>query len=351
MGNKKKEVDIANEKINAWLTFQSIIIIFAAMCSFLVVEIGRIFMEGTDINLKVFTSALGIIIPMCAILGALNYYLFNTTYKYITKLLGSMQKVADGDFSVRLNTKKAGPFSVLYENFNKMSNELEEVQSLKSDFINNYSHEFKTPITSIKGFADLLLEENVSDEEKRQYLKIISEESNRLAHLANTTLLMSKLEHQEIIENKKEYSLDKQIEEVGTILSRESEKKNIKFTAEFVETNYYGNPEIMKQLWINLIANSLKYTPENGSIDLIMKKENNNIIVEIKDSGIGMEKNTIEHIFDKYYQEDKSHSTAGLGLGLSIVKRIVELCDGNIEIESTKNIGTTVKIVLPNEKV
>ena len=337
------------EKIYSWIFFQSILIIIATIISFLVVEIGSRVMESEAINWNAFFRSLGIIIPMCVLLGMLNTYLFRTTYKYITNLSEAMGKVADGNFKVRVDTSKSGPFTILYENFNKMGNELENVQSLKSDFINNYSHEFKTPITSIKGFADLLLEESITENDKKEYLKIISEESSRLANLADSTLLMSKLENQYIIENKKEYSLDNQIEECATMLSREWKKKNIDFTGEFQEVMYNGNKEIMKQLWINLLSNSLKYTPKNGKVIVRLKQRNSEIIVSIKDTGIGMNKESVAHIFDKYYQGDTSHSTPGLGLGLSIVKRIVELCDGTINVESIENVGSTFVILLPNK--
>jgi len=347
--NKKTTQSPMGEKIYSWILFQTVLIIIAAIVSFLVVEIGSRVMNNEVINWNSFFRSLGIVIPMCILLGMLNTYLFKVTYTYIAKLSDAMSKVSNGNFKERLDTNKSGPFTILYENFNKMGNELENVQSLKSDFINNYSHEFKTPITSINGFADLLLEENISDEEKKQYLKIISDESSRLAHLADSTLLMSKLENQHIVENKTEYSLDNQIEECATILSREWKKKNIDFTGEFQEVMYSGNKEIMKQLWINLMSNSLKYTPENGKVTLELKEKNSNIIVSIKDTGIGMSKADIFHIFDKYYQGDISHSTPGLGLGLSIVKRIVELCDGTINVESTEGLGSTFTICLPNK--
>jgi len=346
--NKKGEAK-DKDKVYAWIAIQSIVIIFAAVASFLVVEIGSRVMNNEVVDVHVFMSSLGMIIPMCILIGLLNSYLFKFTYKYITKLSDAMRGVSEGEFSIKLDTNKAGPFLLLYENFNKMGTELETVQSLKSDFINNYSHEFKTPISSIKGFADLLLDEDISEEEKRQYLKIISEESTRLTHLADSTLLMSKLDSQEIIENKKEYSLDNQIEECATILSREWKKKNINFSGNFEEIMYYNNPEIMKQLWINLMTNSLKYTPENGEIIVNLTQKNNQITMSIKDTGIGMSKEISNNMFEKYYQGDLSHATPGLGLGLSIVKRIVELCNGTISVESTEGMGTTFTVVLPNK--
>ena len=344
----KKSKDKQKDKVYSWIKIQSLVIILAAVFSFLVVEIGSRVMSNESIDIKVFMSSLGMIIPMCLLIGLLNSYLFKYTYKYITKLSDAMSSFSEGDFSKKLDTGKAGPFLPLYENFNKMGAELETVQSLKSDFINNYSHEFKTPIASIKGFADLLLDENVPEEEKKQYLKIISEESARLTHLADSTLLMSKLDSQEIIENKQEYSLDNQIEECATILSREWKKKNINFSGNFERVMYYNNPEIMKQLWINLMTNSLKYTPENGEIVVDLTQKNNQITMSIKDTGIGMSKEVSENMFEKYYQGDLSHGAPGLGLGLSIVKRIVELCNGTISVHSTEGVGTMFTVILPN---
>lgn len=290
---------------------------------------------------------LGMLIPMALMTELFTFFFSRIVYKKVLILIDAINKVAKGDFNVTLNPKKSGPLHEVAENFNIMTAELRSVQTLRNDFINDFSHEFKTPITSINGFAKLLLDTEVSEEDRREYLKIIADESERLAELSRETLMMSSLESQQTIIDKKYYSLDEQLKQNIILLSREWLKKHIDVGAELDKVTYYGNSDLMQHVWINLLNNAIKFTPENGVITVSMKEEAERIIISVSDTGKGMSKEQILRIFNKYYQADSSHATKGLGLGLSIAKRIVELCGGEIKAEAALNEGSTFTVYLP----
>lgn len=227
-----------------------------------------------------------------------------------------------------------------------MTQQLASIELFKNDFINNFSHEFKTPISSIIGFAEELERDDITKEERKLYLSIIISESKRLANLSSNILLLTKLENQMIITNKKTFSLDEQIRNTILMMQDDWKSKNVNLELSLEAVEYYGNPELIKQIWINLINNAIKFTDENGTIKINLKTDDTKIIVVIEDNGIGMEPEIIKHIFDKFYQGDASRATKGKGLGLSLVKKIVDLSKGTIEVKSKIDQGTTFTIYL-----
>lgn len=243
------------------------------------------------------------------------------------------------------------PFTEVVTNLNTMTQELQSVETLRADFINDFSHEFKTPITSINGFATLLLDTEVDDKTRNEYLKIIADESERLSHLAEQTILMSRLDSQTSIPDKVLFSLDEQIKQDIILLSNNWTSKNIDMDIDLASVKYYGNPSMMAHIWINLLTNAIKFTPEHGTIRIRCYKEQDNIICSISDTGKGMTREEQQRIFNRYYQSDKSHATQGLGLGLSIVHRIIELCNGSISVTSTTGSGSTFTVTLPIKNV
>lgn len=291
---------------------------------------------------------LGMLIPMALLMELFTVFISRILYKKVDQLINGINQVASGKYDVTLNPAKLRPLNEVAENFNKMAAELRSVETLRNDFINDFSHEFKTPITSINGFANLLLDTEVSEEERRQYLQIIADESDRLATLSRDTLMMSRLDSQQSIPDKEFYALDEQIKQNIILLSRDWTKKKIDVDADLIPLKYYGNADLMSHIWINLLNNAIKFTPEHGEIHVIMRKEENHIAVSISDTGKGMTPEEISRIFQKYYQADPSHATKGMGLGLSIAHRIVELCDGHIEVTSTPEKGSTFTVLLPN---
>ena len=344
--NLRNEIDKETAKrIREYVSIQITISIIASFLSILLIQFVS---NGNVLNWPVIRTSLGIIIPMAVLLGIIGTLLSKHLYKQIIDLANALEKAADGDFHAKLDNRNAGTMAKAYENFNKLEEQLKKTSKMQDDFVNTYSHEFKTPITSIKGFAEMLLEEDLSEEEKKKYLQIILEESERLTHLANTSILYTKLNSKVIVENKKEYDLDEQIRNCIIIMQPQLNEKHIDLDCELQKVKYYSNYDMMQEVWINLINNSIKYTNNNGKIRISLKEIDEEIIVVIEDTGIGMSEEQMEHIFERYYQVDKSKHGAGLGIGLSIVYRVMELVDGKIEVESELGKGSKFTIRLKN---
>ena len=247
----------------------------------------------------------------------------------------AMHRVEKGDFSQRLEvTGFNGEIDELIESYNKMAQELGGI-------------EFKTPIVSIQGFAKQLKKENLSEEKKQEYIDIIISESKRLTNLSSNILMLSKLENQQIITDKTSLSLDEQIRNCILLLEKQWTAKDISFDIDMQEIQYTTNAEMLSQVWVNIIGNAIKFSPEGSSIRIKLFKEGDVITAEITDRGIGMDQQTISHIFERFYQGDRAHASEGNGLGLPLVKRIVELCNGNIRVESQYGKGTNFIVTLP----
>lgn len=267
----------------------------------------------------------------------------------IKELNNAIEKVADGDFDVKMDIKK-GPREIveILESFNRMVEELSENEMFKRDFINNFSHEFKTPIVSIRGFAKQLENDDGLDEErKREYISIISAEAERLSNMSNNVLLLSKLENLQYISSATEISLDEQLRRCIILLEKQWSAKDLNLNIDLDQIDYVCDDEILCQMWINLLSNAIKFTPNGGTVSVSCKADKDFVKVLIADTGIGMDDKTIERAFEKFYQADNSRSTIGNGLGLPLVKRIAELCGAEISVESEKNKGTTFEVLLP----
>jgi signal transduction histidine kinase len=330
------------KSLSRGISLQSVILLIATLIAFFLVGMKSHFLFPfvalrSDIGFWYFIIFI--------ILAVYNVVTVRYTSRRFLNLVGGIHKIAAGDFSVRLGSGKEDFLSILYDDFNKMASELQNTSMLRSDFVNNYSHEFKTPIVAINGFANLLLEQNVSDEDRKRYLQIIADESARLADLANSTLALSKLDSQQIISDRISYSLDEQLRRCVIMLSAVWNKKNITFSGDFDEVAYNNNEELLQQLWLNLLNNAIKYTPSGGEIYVSLHCYGKSAVVVICDNGIGMDEETARHIFDKYYQGPSAVN--GLGLGLSIAKRITDLCGGTISVESRLNEGSIFTVKLP----
>ena len=344
MKNNKHIIDkITYKNIVHWLRIQTIFILVSSMLSFCIVEWG---INGYQLSWEPLLRSLGLIIPMVLFITIINTVNAKWMAKQATDLADGLAKAASGDYHAKLDPSKSSIFAVAYNNFNKLEEELKKANTLQDEFVNNYSHEFKTPITSIKGFAELLLEENIDEKTRKKYLKIIASESEKLTYLANSSILLTKLNSQGIIPNKKNFSLDEQIRRCVIVLEPEYSKKNINVTCNLEEVTYFGSEEIMEHLWMNLINNAIKYTPEGGNISINLRVYSQTIMFSVIDSGIGMSKEELKQIFNKFYQVDKSKTTKGLGLGLTIVSRILQLVEGKIKVESEPHKGSIFTITL-----
>lgn len=267
------------------------------------------------------------------------------------RIIDATKVIAKGDFSVRVpETESDSDIAVLMRNFNLMTEELQSIEMFRSDFINDFSHEFKTPIVSIRGFAKQLQNENLSPEKRKEYTDIIISESERLTKMSSNVLLLTKFENLQYVTGQTEYDLDEQIRNCTILLEKQWSKKNINMSLNLSEVRIFNNEEMLSHVWINLIDNAIKYSHEDGTISMVLYETSESIYFKISDSGEGMDENTMNHVFDKFYQGDRSRATNGNGLGLSIVKRIVNICKGEISVESKLGAGTSFSVTLPKSK-
>jgi len=269
--------------------------------------------------------------------------------KPIRDMMEATDRVARGDFSVRTTVKGSVVFELdaLAVSFNKMVQELKGIETLRSDFVRNVSHEFKTPIVSISGFAKLLKQGNLSEEEKQDYLDRIIQESERLVELSTSILNLSKVENTEILSEKTIYRLDEQIRLAILMLEPKWSAKSLQLDIALEDVAILGNKNLLQQVWINLLDNAIKFTDSGGKLRIALRQRGQEAIFRLEDNGCGMSEETMRRMFDKFYQGDPSRSMTGNGLGLTIVKRIIDLCQGTIEAESELGQGSVFTIKLP----
>jgi signal transduction histidine kinase len=293
-------------------------------------------------------GGLVILLGICVLLGtALTAFLSRTALKPIREVIKATQRIAEGDFNARVEIKGIHELEELAGSFNKMAMELSGIETLRSDFINNFSHEFKTPIVSIRGFAKLLKDGNITDEEKQEYLEIIISESERLSELSTNILNLLKYEAIEIITEKAPFRLDEQVRRAIAITEPKWSGKNISMNIGLDEVIFNGNEDLLQQVWLNLIDNAVKFSHQNGIIGVSLMDSSESVNFSIQDNGAGMTEKTMQHVFDKFFQGDKSHSNTGNGLGLAMVKRIADLCGGAVSVESDAGKGSVFNVVLP----
>ena len=270
------------------------------------------------------------------------------TLRPLKQLTDATKQVRKGDLTVRIPEQPSqSELNQLIVSFNLMLEELEHNEIFRKDFINNFSHEFKTPIVSIRGFARQLYNEDLTEEQKREYIDIIIAESDKLAGMSANVLLLSKLENQTIVTDKTSFELDEQIRGEILLLEGAWVKKNLCISPELEAVRYTGSAELLSHVWRNLLNNAIKFAPDHSELRIDLRREDGQIVVEISDEGPGMDEETAARIFDKFYQGDTSHKAEGNGLGLSIAKRSVVLCGGTIDVKSAPNQGCTFTVKLP----
>lgn len=269
----------------------------------------------------------------------------------ITRISQAMRDIAKGNFKKRVpeekETEVITELGDLERSFNQMASDLEGIEMFRNDFINNFSHEFKTPIVSIRGFARQLQSGNLNDEQRKEYIDIIVSESERLSTMSQNVLLLTKLENQSIVTEKSEFYLDEQIRNCILLLEKSWSEKDIELDIDLDEIEYEFNEEMLSHVWINLISNAIKFTPEGGKMRCSLKRIGNSVVFEIEDNGEGMSEEVKSRIFEKFYQGDSSHATKGNGIGLNIVQRIVTLAGGSISVESQIGNGSKFTVRIP----
>lgn len=299
-----------------------------------------------SLQLLVFMSVISVIVG-----AGLSTLAVRIPLRPINWLIDQMNRLADGDFQARVHFKK--PISMIpaflqvEESFNKMARELGDTEVLRQDFVNNFSHEFKTPIVSIAGFAKLLQRADLDEAQRREYIDAIVEESARLSSMATNVLKLTKVENQTILTGVTEYNLSEQLRSAVLLLENDWTAKHIELDMEFPEVSIQANEALMKEVFINLLHNAVKFSPEYGPLQVRIIQEQDAVRVTIANSGEIPEAD-LKRIFQKFYQADRSHGSAGNGVGLAIVKKIVELHQGTVEAES-KGGAVIFTVTLPRE--
>ena len=285
------------------------------------------------------------------VVGAVFSYMFGRVFMSpVNAVINAMNRLASGDFKTRIRfSSSLGRHPVVREltdSFNTMAEELEGTEMLRSDFINNFSHEFKTPIVSVAGFAKLLRHGDLDADERDEYLGIIEDESMRLSDMATNVLNMTKVENQTILTDVTRFNLSEQLRRCVLLLEDKWTRKNLDINLDIGEHMIEGNEELLRQVWVNLLDNAVKFAPDGGTVELSVAEENGQTLVRVANTGSEIAPDKIEHIWHKFYQADESHTMQGYGIGLSIVKRAVQLHGGTVGAESREDY-TVFTVALP----
>lgn len=317
--------------------------LLTALFGYILISSGAISLNGDTmvtpfqiiVQLLVISLILGVVITVAVSRFPL---------KPVNRIISQMNRLASGDYKARLSFGKPlghHPAAVeIATSFNRMAEELDKTEMLRSDFINNFSHEFKTPIVSIAGFAKLLKRGNLTEEQRAEYIDIIEEESLRLSAMATNVLNMTKVENQIILTGVTEFNLSEQIRNCILLLERKWTKKQLEFSIDFDEYTISGNEELLNHVWINLIDNAIKFSPAGEKIAVDITEQGDFLSVSVLNRGKALSPEQQQRIFQKFYQADESHSSEGNGIGLAVVKGVVELHKGNVTVSSENN--TTV---------
>ena len=280
--------------------------------------------------------------------GAVALYVGKVIIKPIQNIGNAFREVSEGNFSVRVpENERIEEISAIAKQFNAMTYDLSHIETLRTDFVANVSHEFKTPISSIEGYATLLQTPALSEEKRMYYTQKILENSQRLSSLTSNMLLLSKLENQELVTDNKQFRLDEQIRKTILLLEDKWTAKKIEFELDLPLQMYYGSERLLEQVWFNIIDNAVRHSPEGGKIEIRLSTTEAFLSVEIRDHGNGMTEDVMKHIFEKFYQGDSSRKEEGNGLGLALVKRILNICNGKISVHSQPGCGAAFTVGLP----
>ena len=350
------------KKLKQWLLGTAWIIFVLAFIStmviasfFLTAYIYRIFnLQPPALLIQVVNALLGLVLAGL-IFGSVSSIARSRGWfpemRVFGPIIEALDKIAQGDFSIRLDNASldhdiAGE---LADKVNKMAMELDQMENMRQEFISNVSHEIQSPLTSIRGFAQALEDDQLTPEERHHYLAIIKAESTRLSRITEDLLKLAALESDKVKFEPKPYRLDKQIRSLILACEPQWMEKELEMEVNLEEVQIRADEDLLSQVWINLIHNGIKFTPQNGKICIELHRRPEKIEFKISDTGMGIADEDQPHIFERFYKSDKSrtHSNGGSGLGLSIVKKIVDLHKGQINVESNIGTGTTFIISIP----
>lgn len=324
-------------------------VLFALLMLFILVQTNVITMEWVgNLNtgrvillVAVVDTVIGLIVVFTATAIPL---------KPVNNLINQINRLASGDFQARLQFGRIlasyPTFVKLTDSFNKMAEELGNTEVLRNDFVNNFSHEFKTPIVSIAGFAKVLKRGNLTREQQLEYLDVIEAESLRLSSIATNILNLTRIENQTILTDVSEFNLSEQIRYCILLLEHKWAPKGLNWKLDFEEHKIRAGEELLKHVWINLIDNAIKFSGDNETIEIRLLDQGNTITVSVIDFGAEIPKEAMDKIFRKFYQADESHSSEGSGVGLAVVKRVVELHGGTVRADGMEG-GACLVVELP----
>ena len=335
------------------------LVLFALM-SFVITSNFLLFMQFVpleDAELKSASSltmfnVLFLTLMLCVIYEV--YHCFKVQ-RPVNRILDGMEKIMKGDFSARISyfrgEDSGNEFDSIIKGLNHMAEELSGVETLRTDFISNVSHELKTPLAVIQNYGTMLQNPALSEQEQQEYARAITEQTRKLSALITNILKLNRLENQQIFPEKKEYNLTEQICECLLGFEQTWEKKNLEIETDMEEDLMIcQDAELLSLVWNNLFSNAVKFCREEGRVFVSVKREENDVQVSVSDEGCGISPEVGAHIFEKFYQGDTSHATQGNGLGLALVKRVIDIVGGDIHVQSVPGEGTTFRVRLELEK-
>lgn len=337
------------KKRGTGLGFYFTMAIFGEVCLSILVGVGLILVLNRLFRVTLsIPSVIWVLVASSAVAGIIALLLNHRILRPIRNLGSAMNRVAGGDFKLRIDsTSRSGDIQQLYKDFNVMVSELEKTEVLQSDFVSNVSHEFKTPINAIEGYTMLLQDTGEGTPEQREYVDKILHNTRRLSSLIGDILLLSKVENQTIAREETEFRLDEQVRQSILSLEPQWSEKETDFDVELEEISYCGDERLLMHVWNNLIGNAVKFNPPNAAVRLRLSRSDGGVIFTVEDEGPGIPPEAQKHIFDKFYQGDSSHREEGNGLGLALVKRILNVCGGEIAQENLPGRGCRFTVRLP----
>jgi signal transduction histidine kinase len=308
--------------------------------------IARLLAEIVGIDLNDSPFAYFFLCAVCVAAG-LSVLINSLFLKPIEKLSESMKKVSGGDFSIRLKEKsRIKEIGELNHSFNAMTEDLGATEVLQSDFVSNVSHEIKTPLNAIEGYATLLQDPDCTDAERKRYTEKILFNTKRLSELVGNVLILSKIESGSVEINEESYRLDEQIRHSIMLLESKWVEKDIEFDIELDEVIFTGDRVLLLHVWNNIISNAVKFSPCGGLVTIRLASDASGIVFSVEDCGPGIGETAKKHIFEKFYQEDSSHKQEGNGLGLALVKRIIDMVGGEITASNLPEAGSRFEVLL-----
>lgn len=333
--------------------FSTVVFLILMITSLIIFIVGVLLIRVNAINIAKISRhepmlPIFVLLIISVLVGTVvSFMISRFPLKPLRRVIDATNRLASGDFSVRLHLPGPSSFHEVETSFNRMAEELGSIEMLRSDFVDHFSHEFKTPIVSIKGFAEELKHDDLTPEQRNEYLDIIIHESSRLSQLATNVLNLSRVEKQTILANRERFDLTEQVRRCVLLFENKWEQRRLNLNVELDEVTIEGDEELLSQVWLNLIDNAVKFTPEGGCVDIRLQKGETSVVFLIRDDGYGISEEAQRHIFDKFYQGDASHTVSGNGLGLSIARRIVALHNGDIRCKSEESAGTEFIVELP----